>query len=61
MKHAGAMGLSKPAGMKAHGHIQTPKPAKLHPASVQNARIRLPQGNSLPNAPAPMLPNVGKI
>lgn len=60
MKHAGAMGLSKPPGMSAAGQISVPKP-KVHPAAVQKARIRLPQGADTPSDPSPLLPNVGKI
>jgi hypothetical protein len=55
------MGLNKPAGMKAAGHIANPKPPKMHPAAVQKTRMRLPQGPSLSNDPSPILPNVGKI
>jgi hypothetical protein len=60
MKKFGGVSLSKPPGLKSAGAIQAPKP-KVHPASVQKTRMRLPQGPSLDNDPSPILPNVGKI
>jgi hypothetical protein len=56
----GPMSLGKPPGMKASGHIASPKPPKVHPAA-QQARIRLPEGEQTPSDPAPFLPTVGKV
>jgi len=60
MKHAGAMGLTKPTAMKSAGKIALPK-AKVHPAAMQKTRVRLPQGDETPSDPGVMLPNVGKL
>jgi hypothetical protein len=47
--------------MPSAGHIKPPTAPKIHPAAVQKARIRLPEGQQSPADPSPFLPTVGKI